>query len=62
MLECFDALSRPLSQRFDAAVVKILDEAHHLMARRGALRKETEAHALHVTADEEPARYFTRHL
>src|SRR5690348_4070950 len=62
ILESFDTLCRPFCQRFDAAIIQVLYKANDLMARRHPLGKETKADTLHVTTDEEPARYFVTHL
>ena len=59
VLERFDLLHRPFSQRLNPPVREILDVSNHLVTSGGALRKEAITHALHVTGDEEAARDFT---
>ena len=62
MLECFHTLRRSLGKRFNAPVFQVPDEANNLMPGRRALRKETKPDTLHITANEEPARYLVTHL
>jgi len=57
-----DTRRRTFGECFHATVMKILHVTNNLMTGRGPLRKETEADALHVAADEESSRYFVRHL
>ena len=61
ILKCFHTLRWAFGQRFDATVVQVLHKPNYLMTGGGPLRKESKAHTLHVTADEESARY-SRHL
>ena len=56
VFERFNILRWPFRQRLDTAVIEILYIAVHLMPRRGALRKEAIAYALHVAADEKSSR------
>jgi hypothetical protein len=59
VLERFDLLHRPFSQRLNPPVREILDVSNYLMTGGGALGKEAITHALHVAGDEEAARDFT---
>ncbi len=52
MLEFFDTLRRAFDQGFDPAVSKVLHKTNDLMPRRRALRKKSEAYALHVATNE----------
>ena len=62
VLERLDALHRPFRERFDPTIVEISYEAHNLMTRRRALRKEAKTYPLHISANEESSRYFVGHF
>ena len=56
VLESFHLRSRTFRQSFDASIIQVLHITDNLMTRGRALRKETKADSLHITADNEPAR------
>jgi hypothetical protein len=57
MLECLDLWRGSFSQRFDAAIGKVLYISNYLMPSRRALRKEAIANALHVAANQKAPRH-----
>jgi hypothetical protein len=52
VFEALDALGRAFGEDFDATVGEVAYVADDLMARGDALRKETKAHSLNLSADE----------
>jgi hypothetical protein len=58
VLERFDLLDRPFSQRLNPPVREILYVSNHLMTSGGTLRKETITNALHVASNEKAPRDF----
>jgi hypothetical protein len=61
VLERLDADGWTFNHDFNAAVVKILDEAHDLMPGRRALRKEPITDALNAAANEKSPRDSVGH-